>query len=112
MVDDQRARDPLPTHDSNLAETRDHMTARAHPPVDARDNSLAGARAWFSQKGLSRPRQGRILAGVSAGLARRYDVNPLVMRVVTIAAVVALSPLVYIAAWILMPQDQEEAQAP
>jgi phage shock protein PspC (stress-responsive transcriptional regulator) len=81
------------------------MTATAHPPIDAGDNSLAGARAWFADRGLTRPRKGRLLAGVAAGFARRYDVNPLVARLIAVATVVLLSPLVYVAAWILMPQD-------
>jgi phage shock protein C len=83
----------------------DRMTAATHPTADAHDPSLAGARAWFAQNGLSRPRTGRLLAGVSAGVARRYDVNPLVVRVLTVATIVVLSPIVYLAAWILMPQD-------
>ena len=81
------------------------MTATTYPQVDLNDNSLAGARAWFAQRGLSRPREGRVLAGVSAAFARRYDINPLVARLGTIATVLVLSPIVYIAAWILMPQD-------
>ena len=81
------------------------MTAATHPNVDLNDNSLAGARAWFAQRGLSRPREGRVLAGVSAAFARRYDINPLVARLGTIATVLVLSPIVYVAAWILMPQD-------
>jgi phage shock protein C len=81
------------------------MAVATHPQVDAHDNSLAGARAWFAQKGLSRPREGRILAGVCAGIARRYDVNPLVARLLGTATVLVLTPLVYVAAWILMPKD-------
>jgi phage shock protein PspC (stress-responsive transcriptional regulator) len=74
------------------------MTATTHPNVDLADNSLAGARAWFAQKGLARPREGRVLAGVAAGFARRYDINPLVARLGAIASVLVLSPIVYIAA--------------
>jgi phage shock protein PspC (stress-responsive transcriptional regulator) len=81
------------------------MAVATQPQLDLHDNSLAGARAWFAQKGLSRPREGRLLAGVSAGFARRYDVNPLVARLLSILGVLVLSPLVYIAAWILMPND-------
>ena len=66
---------------------------------------LDKTRAWFAQKGLSRPREGRLLAGVSAGFARRYEINPLVARLLAIAGILVLSPLVYIAAWSLMPQD-------
>ena len=57
------------------------MSVATHPPVTSHDNSLGGARAWFAEKGLSRPRKGRLLAGVFASFARRYDVNPLVARV-------------------------------
>ena len=84
------------------------MTATAaNAAADPREGSLAGARAWFAEKGLSRPREGRILAGVFAAFTRRYDLNPLVGRVLGIATVVVLSPLVYIGAWILMPNDAE-----
>jgi phage shock protein PspC (stress-responsive transcriptional regulator) len=81
------------------------MAAVTHSNIDLHDNSLAGARAWFVRKGLTRPRQGRLLAGVAASFARRYDVNPLVARVLTLGGVLVLTPLVYVAAWILMPRD-------
>jgi phage shock protein PspC (stress-responsive transcriptional regulator) len=42
---------------------------------------------------------------VSAGLARRYEVDRFVMRLAMIAGVLALSPLVYVALWVLMPSD-------
>ena len=37
------------------------MSATTHPQVDVNDKSLAGARAWFAHKGLSRPREGRLV---------------------------------------------------
>ena len=70
------------------------MNVATHPQVDLHDNSLSGARAWFAQKGLSRPREGRVLAGVCASFARRYDVNPLVARLAGIAGILVLTPLV------------------
>jgi phage shock protein PspC (stress-responsive transcriptional regulator) len=85
------------------------MAVSTHPQVDVHEPSLAGARAWFAQRGLSRPREGRVLAGVCAGFARRYEINPLVARVLGIATVVVLSPLVYVGAWILMPNDADVA---
>ena len=81
------------------------MAVATQPQFDVHDNSLAGARAWFAQKGLSRPHEGRLLAGVSAGFARRYDIHPLVARLLGILGVVVLSPLVYVAAWVLMPNE-------
>jgi phage shock protein PspC (stress-responsive transcriptional regulator) len=85
------------------------MTATTHSDINLHDNSLAGARAWFARKGLSRPREGRVLAGVSASFARRYDVNPLVARLLTITGILVLTPLVYVGAWILMPTDATAA---
>jgi phage shock protein C len=81
------------------------MDVATPPQVDIHDSSLAGARAWFAQKGLSRPREGRVLAGVFASFARRHDVNPLVARLLGIVVIVVLTPLVYVGAWILMPED-------
>jgi phage shock protein C len=69
------------------------------------DNSIAGARAWFAHNGLTRPREGRILGGVTAGYARRYGVNLLVARVAAVIGVVVLTPLLYLPLWYLMPQD-------
>jgi phage shock protein C len=85
------------------------MATDAHAHIDLHDNSLAGARAWFARKGLTRPREGRALAGVSASFARRYDVNPLVARLLTIAGILVLTPLAYVGAWILMPNDATAA---
>lgn len=82
------------------------MTAATHPHPNANDASLAGARAWFAQKGLTRPREGRLIAGVSASFARRYEINRLVARLLTLTTVLVLTPLVYIGAWILMPRDE------
>ena len=87
------------------------MAAATHSHIDLHDNSLSGARAWFARKGLSRPREGRVLAGVSASFARRYDVNPLVARLLTITGILVLTPLAYVGAWILMPKDATLAPA-
>ena len=67
--------------------------------------SLASARAWFAANGLSRPKERRMLVGVSAGLARRYEVDRFVMRLLMVASVLILSPLVYVGLWVLMPSD-------
>jgi phage shock protein PspC (stress-responsive transcriptional regulator) len=81
------------------------MNATTADPVSTSDNSLAGARRWFADRGLRRTRHNRLLGGVCAGLARRYDVNPLVMRVLGVLSAVIVSPLPYIALWVLMPRD-------
>jgi len=56
---------------------------------------------------LSRPRQGRMIAGVCVGIARRFGWSPTTVRV--LAVVSCLIPgqqfLAYIALWILMPNE-------
>jgi phage shock protein PspC (stress-responsive transcriptional regulator) len=69
------------------------------------ENSLEGARAWFAHNGLTRPREGRMIAGVTAGFARRFGLNVLVARVATIVGVIVLTPLLYLPLWVLMPKD-------
>jgi phage shock protein C len=88
------------------------MNATADQQADARDASLAGARAWFAEKGLSRPREGRILAGVVAAYTRRYDLNPLVGRILGVVGVLTFTPIAYVVAWILMPADAETEATP
>ena len=83
-----------------------------NPQVDVHAPSVSGARAWFAHKGLSRPREGRWLVGVCASFARRYDVNPLVARLLGITVALVLSPLVYLIAWALMPKDEVAAAEP
>jgi phage shock protein PspC (stress-responsive transcriptional regulator) len=46
-----------------------------------------------------------MIGGVAGAYARRYEINPVVARVVALAAVLALTPLAYIAMWVLMPYE-------
>ena len=68
------------------------------------NNSLAGARAWFAERGLARRREDRMLAGVAGAFARRYEVNPFAARVLAVFGVLLTTPLSYIALWVLMPK--------
>jgi phage shock protein PspC (stress-responsive transcriptional regulator) len=70
-----------------------------------RDASLDGARAWFRANGLARPKERRLLGGVSAAFARRHGVSLLVARLAMLAGALFLTPLVYVALWILMPSE-------
>jgi phage shock protein C len=81
------------------------MTTATAPSPHTNDASLSGARAWFAENGLSRPRDGRVIAGVSAAFARRYRVNRLVARIATLTVAIVFTPLAYIALWVLMPKD-------
>jgi phage shock protein C len=62
----------------------------------------------FRRQGLVRPRQGRVLAGVCAGLARRFGMSPTMMRilfVVTLIVIPGSQIIVYPILWILMPSE-------
>lgn len=80
-------------------------TATTTATASASDASIAGARSWFAEKGLTRPRKGRMLGGVCAGIARRYGVNPLVMRALGVMSLLFLTPLPYVGLWVLMPRE-------
>jgi len=59
---------------------------------------------------LSRSRTDRLLGGVCGGIARATGVDPLVVRVAVVALTVAggTGALVYIAAWLLLPEEGSE----
>ncbi|MBE1877063.1 MULTISPECIES: PspC domain-containing protein [Myceligenerans] len=61
----------------------------------------------MTTKTLSRPRQGRMIAGVCAGIARRFGWNVTLLRVLVVASILLPGPqvLAYIIFWILMPND-------
>jgi phage shock protein PspC (stress-responsive transcriptional regulator) len=56
---------------------------------------------------LSRPRTGRVIAGVCAAVARRFGWNVTLVRVLTVLSILIPGPQVaiYIVLWILIPQD-------
>ena len=81
------------------------MTPTTAPSPHTNDASLAGARTWFAEQGLTRPRDGRVLAGVSAAFARRYGINRLVARVAALTVAIVFTPLAYLALWVLMPGE-------
>jgi phage shock protein C len=62
----------------------------------------------FRRQGLVRPRQGRILGGVCAGLARRFGIGPWTMRILFIITLIVIPGsqiIIYPILWILMPSE-------
>lgn len=55
---------------------------------------------------LTRPRQGKVIAGVCAGLAQRFGWSVFLVRLLFVLSIVipGSQVLVYIVLWILMPQ--------
>ncbi|MEU5208080.1 PspC domain-containing protein [Streptomyces sp. NPDC020742] len=60
---------------------------------------------------LVRPRNNRVIAGVCAGLARRFGTTPTTMRIIFLVSCLLPGPqfLVYLALWILLPSEDRAA---
>lgn len=56
---------------------------------------------------LYRPRDNRLIAGVCSGIARRFGINPLIVRILFVASFLLPGPqiLIYLAGWVLMPEE-------
>jgi phage shock protein C len=61
------------------------------------------------RQGLVRPREGRVLAGVCAGLGRRFGIAPWPARLLFVLILFVLPGsqlLIYPILWILMPKEE------
>jgi len=60
-----------------------------------------------STPSLSRPRTGRVIGGVCAGIARRFGWSPNAVRLAFIVSCLLPGPqfLIYIAMWIVVPSE-------
>jgi phage shock protein C len=58
---------------------------------------------------LTRPRDGRIIAGVCAGLARRFGWSPFMVRLLFVLSLLlpGTQVIVYVILWILMPNERD-----
>ena len=56
---------------------------------------------------LYRPRDNRMIAGVCSGIARRFGIEPTIVRILFVASLLLPGPqiLIYLAAWVLMPEE-------
>lgn len=65
----------------------------------------------MSTNTLSRPTKGRWIAGVCAGIARRYNLDPNLVRLVFVVSCLLPGPqfIIYLALWFLMPEDGKDA---
>jgi phage shock protein PspC (stress-responsive transcriptional regulator) len=77
--------------------------AGAPPPLDH------GAAAPGEQR-LHRVGRGRMLAGVAAGLADYFDVDPTIVRIgfVALAFLGGLAVPLYLAGWLLIPEEDSD----
>ena len=56
---------------------------------------------------LTRPRNGRLIAGVCAGLARRFGMSPTVVRLLFVLSLLLPGPqiLIYAVLWLVLPGE-------
>lgn len=56
---------------------------------------------------LYRPRDNRVIAGVCSGIARRFGIEPTIVRILFVASFLLPGPqiLIYLAGWVLMPEE-------
>ncbi len=69
----------------------------------------------LARQGLVRPRDGRVLGGVCAGLGRRFGLTPWIARllfVLVLMVVPGSQILVYPLLWILMPTEESATFQP
>lgn len=66
----------------------------------------------FARQGLVRPRDERVIAGVCAGLGRRFGIAPWPARILFILLLMVIPGsqiLIYPILWILMPSEETAA---
>src|SRR3954449_7020310 len=62
---------------------------------------------------LTRSSSDRVLGGVSGGLGRYFDIDPIIFRIGFVVLTLAggAGVLAYLAAWVLVPADPEPGEA-
>ena len=63
---------------------------------------------YFRRQGLVRPREGRVIGGVCAGLGRRFGLSPWTARILFILVLLVIPGsqlIVYPILWVLMPAE-------
>jgi phage shock protein C len=75
--------------------------------VERQSGSLTRVHSQAGRRGLVRPRRGRLLAGVFAGLAQRFGISPWAARVLFLLSLLLPGPqiLAYVALWVVMPSE-------
>ena len=63
---------------------------------------------------LYRSRSNRMIGGVCGGLAANFNVDPTLVRVLTVASLILPGPqvLAYVVAWVLMPEEPAATDGP
>lgn len=81
---------------------------QAGTTTQATEDHMTDIRSTFARKGLVRPRDGKVLGGVCAGLGRRFGLTPWISRLLFVLLLMVLPGsqlLIYPVLWILMPDE-------
>jgi phage shock protein PspC (stress-responsive transcriptional regulator) len=56
---------------------------------------------------LARPRQGRLIGGVCAGIAQRFDLRPKTVRLLALLSCLLPGPqfVLYLVLWVMLPEE-------
>jgi phage shock protein C len=63
---------------------------------------------------FARTRGDRMIGGVCGGIARYFNIDPVIVRLLFVLAVFlgGVSPLIYVLLWVVMPEEQAAYVAP
>ena len=77
----------------------------------SRDHGRMETRDRNEPRRIRRSRDDRMLGGVCGGIAKHFDIDPVIVRIaaIVLACAVGAGAVAYVAAWILMPLDDESA---
>jgi phage shock protein C len=78
-----------------------------HERMETRDHATTITDTTRELRRVKRSRDDRMISGVCGGIARYFGIDPVIVRVATIALVAAggVGAVTYVAAWILMPLE-------
>jgi phage shock protein C len=64
----------------------------------------------LADRRLQRPVKGRMIAGVAAGFAEYFGLDPVLVRVVLVVVtlIAGIGVLIYLAGWLLIPEEGEQ----
>ncbi len=90
-------------------DTAPHQNPTPEQPEPAA-SSPSGHEGTGDEQRLHRAGQGRMLAGVAAGLADYFDVDPTMVRIgfVALAFLGGLAVPLYVAGWALIPDEDSD----
>ena len=114
MTETQPVDQAVPPHDASAASATSGAPGSAPGAPPAGGTTSPGASGFFDQiRSLGvRRSSDRWVAGVCGGLARRFGVDPLLIRAGLIALlIIGIGFLAYLVAWALLPDENESILA-